>query len=197
MIETDLDRVVIRFFFHFLTSPIWKYAFGICDVIMTSSRSKCVTSNNYVFRLLRKTFMSNKMLHTSVIGVVCLTCPLKLWLTIHESFLMTHYLWLNFSDDIERMSDSHLFGEDLVFADQLVCKVIRVSKKRYKIASSVFDLKWPFRFQLERLNEFTKRESSNPEDAMVLESSGGWHRYIVHQVTIIFIWIFFINFPFF
>merc|ERR1712131_131497 len=60
--------------------------------------------------------------------------------------------------DIERMSDSHLFGEDLVFADQL----------------------------LERLNEFTKRESSNPEDAMVLESSGGWHRYIVHQAVQLF-----------
>jgi len=62
------------------------------------------------------------------------------------------------TDDIERMSDSHLFGEDLVFADQL----------------------------LERLNEFTKRESSNPEDAMVLESSGGWHRYIVHQAVLLF-----------
>jgi len=62
------------------------------------------------------------------------------------------------TDDIERMSDSHLFGEDLVFADQL----------------------------LERLNEFTKRESSNPEDAMVLESSGGWHRYIVHQAVQLF-----------
>ena len=37
MIVTDLDQVVIRFFF-ILTSPIWKNAFGIHDVIMTSSR---------------------------------------------------------------------------------------------------------------------------------------------------------------
>ena len=37
MIVTDLDQVVIRFFF-ILTSPIWKNAFGINDVIMTSSR---------------------------------------------------------------------------------------------------------------------------------------------------------------
>ena len=53
------------------------------------------------------------------------------------------------------MSDSHLYGEDLIFADQL----------------------------LERLYEFTKREATHPEDAMVLECVDGRHRYIVHQVS--------------
>merc|ERR1711990_1286209 len=63
------------------------------------------------------------------------------------------------TDEIERrMSDSDLFGEDLIFADQL----------------------------LEQLYEFTHREITNPEDAMVLESSGGWHRYIVHQAVQLF-----------
>ena len=52
------------------------------------------------------------------------------------------------------MGDSHLYGEDLIFVDQL----------------------------LERLYEFTKREVTHPEDAMVLECVDGRHRYIVHQV---------------
>jgi len=56
------------------------------------------------------------------------------------------------------MSDSQLYGEDLHFADQL----------------------------LERLAEFQKREKSHPEDALVLEPSSGWHRYIVHQAVQIF-----------
>lgn len=56
------------------------------------------------------------------------------------------------------MSDSHLYGEDLVFADQL----------------------------LERLYEFTKREVTHPEDAMVLECVDGRHRYIVHQAVQLF-----------
>jgi len=56
------------------------------------------------------------------------------------------------------MSDSHLYGEDLIFADQL----------------------------LERLYEFTKREATHPEDAMVLECVDGRHRYIVHQAVQLF-----------
>jgi len=57
------------------------------------------------------------------------------------------------------MSDSTLYGEDLSFADQL----------------------------LEKLIEFEKREKSHPEDALVLEPSGGWHRYIVHQAVLLFL----------
>jgi len=57
------------------------------------------------------------------------------------------------------MSDSTLYGEDLSFADQL----------------------------LEKLIEFEKREKSHPEDALVLEPSGGWHRYIVHQAVLLFV----------
>ena len=67
------------------------------------------------------------------------------------------------------MSDSHLFGEDLLFADQLVS---------FFVSQTAFD----FFVQLERLYEFTKRELTHPEDAMVLECIDGRHRYIVHQV---------------
>lgn len=34
--------------------------------------------------------------------------------------------------------------------------------------------------------EFCKRERSHPEDALVLEPSSGWHRYIVHQAVQLF-----------